>query len=72
MAYRTYQCSIFSNSALEDRTYMINHRSAVKAAEKYGRAESGETIIVRTHTGKILSKAIWDPQQKKYISVNFD
>ena len=72
MPYRTYLCSIVSDNTVEDRTYVINHRSAMKAAEKYGRAEGNETVTVRTHTGKILSRVMWNTQEKKYIHVYFD
>lgn len=72
MGSRTYLCSVCSDSTVEERSYIINHRSAMKAAEKYGRCESSETITVRTHLGKTLSMVKWDPQTGKYININFD
>ena len=71
MGSRTYLCSIYSDNTTEDRVYTINHRSAVRAAEKYGRCEGNETVTVRTHTGQILSKAVWNQEQRKYINVAF-
>ena len=71
MGSRTYLVSIYSDNTTEDRVYTINHRSAMKAAEKYGNAEPNETITVRTHSGQILSKVKWDSQSRKYISVHF-
>ena len=72
MGTRTYLLSIYSDNTIEDRTYVINHRSAMKAAEKYGKAEPNETITVRLHSGQILSRVKWDPQSSKYINVNFE
>ena len=71
MGSRTYLLSIYSDNTTEDRVYTINHRSAMKAAEKYGKAEPNETITVRMHTGKILSRVKWDSQTGKYIQVEF-
>ena len=72
MGSRTYLLSIYSDNTIEDRVYTINHRSAMKASEKYGQAEPNETITVRTHSGQILSRVKWDQQSRKYINVNFD
>ena len=69
MGSRTYSVTIFSDNTINDRTYIINHRSAMKAAKEYGRCENGETITVRTHLGKALSRVKWDPQTGKYINV---
>ena len=71
MGTRTYLLTIYSDNTVEDRTYVINHRSAMKAAEKYGKAEPNETITVRLHSGQILSRVKWDPQSMKYINVTF-
>lgn len=70
MGSRTYSCYIVSNDSYE-RIYTVTSRSALKAAEKYGRCESGETVTIRTHMGQILSKAAWDQQNRKYINVSF-
>ena len=70
MSSRTYLCYIDSNST-DQRIYTVTSRSATEAAKKYGRCEGGEQITVRTHSGQILSKVLWDCQTKKYINVNF-
>lgn len=70
MSSRTYLCYINSNNT-EERIYTVTTRSAMKAAQKYGRCECGESISVRTHSGQTLSKVIWDVQTNQYINVNF-
>ena len=70
MSSRTYLCYINSNNN-EERIYTVTTRSAMKAAQKYGRCEGGESISVRTHSGQTLSKVIWDVQTSQYINVNF-
>ncbi len=69
MGSRTYLVSIYSDLTTEDMVYTINHRSAMKAAEEYGKAEPNETITVRLHSGKILSKVKWDQQRGKYVNL---
>ena len=70
MSSRTYLCYINSNNT-EERIYTVTTRSAMKAAQKYGRCEGGEQITIRTHSGQTLSKVIWDVQTSQYINVNF-
>lgn len=70
MSTRTYLCTVSSDST-EEKVYPVSSRSALKAAQKYGKAEGNETVTIRTYSGHILSRAMWDSQSKKYISVNF-
>lgn len=69
MTVRTYICSISSDSSY-GAEYKLCTRNAVKIGTIYGRCENGETVTVRTHSGYIVSKAIWSPEKKKYIRVN--
>ena len=70
MSSRTYLCYIISNST-EERIYTVTTRSAMTAAQKYGRCENGEQITIRTHSGQTLSKVIWTPENGgKYINVS--
>lgn len=70
MGSRTYLCYVESNSS-QERIYTVTSRSATKAAEKYGRCEGNETITVRTYSGQILSRAVWNQEQRKYVNVAF-
>jgi hypothetical protein len=54
-----YIINITSNSSL-GRTYETNSRSAMKAAEQYGRYEFGEVIWVTNKSGRILSAVRYD------------
>ena len=62
-------CTVSSNSntGLE---YLVNTRSAMQCAEKYGRCENGESVTVRTLQGKPLSKVLWSSEEKKYYNVS--
>lgn len=64
----TYTCTITSNSSAE-RCYCVATRSAVKAAQQLGRAESGKTVTITSRSGKVLSRAIWDCSTRRYIRV---
>lgn len=69
MSTRFYICSIYSDSSYGiERT--VSTRSAKTCGLLFGKCEPGEQIIVRTRSGKVMSKAIWSPEQRKYISVN--
>ena len=70
MGSRTYLCYVIDNE-LSQRIYTVTHRSAMKAAEKYGQCNGSESVIVRTHSGQVLSKVKWDEESKKYINVSF-
>ncbi len=55
-----YKCVIYSNSSL-GREYEVDSQSAMKAAENYGRCESGEVVSVyRKRTGQLLSRVSWE------------
>ena len=56
-----YIITIASNSTHE-RIYTTDSRSAMKAAEQYGRCEGGETVTVWTKSGKALSQVQWSPE----------
>lgn len=57
-----YRCWIWSFSS-GYRFYDVDTRSALKAAQMYGRCEGGEIVQVRTRrSGKVLSEARWTPE----------
>lgn len=70
MGSRTYLCYVNSDST-EEMVYTVTHRSAMKAAEKYGQCNGNESVTIRTHSGQILSRVKWDEDSKKYINVSF-
>lgn len=58
----TYVCHISSNSS-HGRTYDVETKSALKAADMYGRCEGGETVtIYRKRSRKIIDRAIYSPE----------
>lgn len=63
-----YICTVSSNSSY-DRQYEVRTKSAMKAAEEYGRAEGGETVIVSTKSGRTISRVVWSVEDRKYIRV---
>ena len=63
-----YTCVVTSNTSL-GREYGISTRSAMKAAEAYGRCENGETVTITTRTGKPISRVVWSAEESKYIRV---
>ncbi len=64
-----YKCTIKSNSSYP-REYTMESKSAMKAAELWGRAEGGEVITVTTMGGKRISRVMWVPDNGgKYIKV---
>lgn len=65
---RTYTCTITSHSTYP-RCYTVTTSSAVKAAQHLGRAESGETVTITTSTGRIISRAAWSCEARRYIRV---
>ena len=59
---KKFKVIITSNSA-DAREYIVNSASAMKAAQEYGRAESGEVVTVTTvKSGRILSRVRWTPE----------
>ena len=56
-----YIVVIYSNST-HQREYETNSRSALKAADKFGRCEAGEVVIVKMKNGKIVSRSAWTPE----------
>ena len=56
-----YKCVIWSNSST-GREYEVHTRSALKAAQMYGRCEGGEVVQIRTRSGKVISEARWTPE----------
>lgn len=65
-----YKCIIASNSSA-GREYDVNTKSAMKAAQEFGRCEGGETVTITTKGGRELSRVIWTPEDGgRYIRVN--
>jgi hypothetical protein len=53
------KCIIWSNSS-NGREYDVTTTSAYKAAQVYGRCESGEVVQIRTmRSGKVISEVRW-------------
>ena len=64
-----YIATVYSNSTHE-REYEFNSRSAINAANLYGRCESGEVVTVRTLSGREISRAVWTPESGgRYLRV---
>lgn len=64
-----YIVTINSNSSCE-REYTTDSRSAMRAAEQFGRCEGGERVTVWTRGGKAISRVVWSPEGGgKYIRV---
>lgn len=52
------------------REYEGSSRSAMRAAEQFGRCEGGERVTVWTRGGKAISRVVWTPEDGgKYIRV---
>ena len=56
-----YKCIVWSNNS-HTREYDANTKSAIKAAQMYGRCESGEVVQIRTASGKLINEARWTPE----------
>ena len=57
-----YKCVIWSNNS-HGREYTVATRSAMCAAQKYGRCEYGEIVQIETlSTGRIISRVQWTPE----------
>ena len=69
MGSRTYLCYVVS-SISDAEIYTVTNRSAIKAAEKHGYHEPGETVTIRTHSGQVLSKVKWDSDSNRYINAD--
>ena len=66
---KKYIITVVSNSTNE-REYETSSRSAMRAAEQFGRCEHGERVTVWTRGGKAISRAVWSPEDDgKYIRV---
>lgn len=62
----TYVCYIKSNSS-HGRTYDVETKSALKAAEMFGRCEGGETVtIYRKRSRKVIDRAMYTPEDGGY------
>lgn len=67
-----YIVKVLSNSTHE-REYETDSRSAMKAAEKYGRYEGGEVVQVCNKSGKVLSEVRYSQEDGgKYYRVLTD
>ena len=61
--------TIVSNSTNE-REYTTSSRSAMRAAEQFGRCEGGERVTVWTRGGKAISRVVWSPEDGgRYVRV---
>ena len=59
---KQYKAIITSNSA-DAREYIVDSKSAMKAAQTYGRAEGGEVVrVVTIRSGRVLSEVRWTPE----------
>ena len=56
-----YKVIITSNSSA-GREYEIDSKSAMKAAQEFGRCEGGEVVTVTSKSGRELSRVIWTPE----------
>ena len=64
-----YKVVITSNFSL-GREYETDSRSALKAAEQYGRFEGGEVVTVCNKSGRVIDKAVFTPEDGgKYVKV---
>ena len=67
---KQYKAIITSNSA-DAREYIVDSKSAMKAAQEHGRCEGGEIVTVTTvKSGRVLSRVRWSPEDGgKYYRV---
>lgn len=65
-------CAVFRIEAVAWlQKYETDSRSALKAAEQFGRFEGGEVVTVTNKSGKVLDKAVYTPEDGgKYLKVN--
>ena len=64
-----YICTIYSNSST-GREYETDSKSAMKAANLWGRCEGGEVVTVSTKSGRELSRVVWSPENGgRYVRV---
>lgn len=63
---KKYNCTVTSDFSLGREYENICTSSALKAAEKFGRCEGGEKVIVYTSSGKIVSCAFWSSEDNRY------
>ncbi len=66
---KKYIITVVSNSTNE-REYTTSSRSAMRAAEQFGRCEGGERVTVWTRGGKAISRVVWSPEDGgRYLRV---
>ena len=66
---KKYIITVVSNSTNE-REYTTSSRSAMRAAEQFGRCEGGERVTVWTRGGKAISRVVWSPEDGgRYVRV---
>ena len=57
-----YKCVIWSNNN-PGREYKVQTRSAMRAAQEYGRGEYGEIVQIETLTSeRVISRVQWAPE----------
>lgn len=61
--------AIIKSNNSHRREYDVKSRSALVNAKELGRCEAGEVVEVRTNKGKLIDKAMWDCENRKYIRV---
>ena len=59
---KNYKVIIHSDST-DSREYIVGSKSALKAAQAYGRADGGEVVrVVTIRSGRVLSEVRWTPE----------
>ena len=59
---KQYKAIIESNN-MDSREYIVDSKSAMKAAQAYGRCEGGEVVrVVTIRSGRVLSEVRWTPE----------
>ena len=60
---------IIKSNNSRPREYDTKSRSAIIATKELGRCEGGEVVEVRTNKGKLIDKAMWNCESRKYCRV---
>ena len=55
--------AVVSSDSFSPREYAVTSKSAMKAAQEYGRCEGGEVVrVVTIRSGRVLSEVRWTPE----------
>lgn len=63
---RKYICTVDNDSLAYPREFEVETSSALKAARDHGYGEDSDVICIYTKSGELISKAMWDIENKKY------